>query len=123
MYFLKKRIQVAGAHKLPNYPGKCKKLHGHNWIVVVYCACDDDKLNDHDMVIDFSEIKKIVNELDHEFFNDFIENPTAENLAKYFCDKIPTCFMVEVEEAEGSRAYYVKDESLFTFAQYLRMTK
>ena len=121
MYFLKKRIQVGSAHQLPNYPGKCKNLHGHNWNITVYCSCKDDKLDDHDMVIDFTEIKKIVNELDHGFLNDFIENPTAENISKWLCDKIPTCFMIEVEEAENSQAFYVKDEQIFLIAKQLHI--
>lgn len=121
MYFLKKKIQIGAAHKLPNYPGKCKNLHGHNWNITVYCTCRDDQLDDHDMVIDFTEIKKIVNQLDHAFLNDFIENPTAENIAKWLCDKIPTCFMVEVEEAENSQAFYVKDEQIFLIAKQLNI--
>jgi len=121
MYFLKKKIQIAAAHKLPNYEGKCRNLHGHNWYITVHCSCRDDALDDHDMVIDFTEIKKIVNQLDHVFLNDFIENPTAENIAKWLCEKIPTCFMVEVEEAENSQAFYVSDKQFYVIAKSLNL--
>jgi len=69
------------AHKLPNYPGKCSNLHGHTWKLIVSCS---GKMN-KGMVIDFLEIKKIVeenvlNRLNHSYLNDFIENPTCENV-------------------------------------------
>jgi len=123
MYFLKKKMQVSAAHKLPNYEGKCRNLHGHGWFITVYCACFDYALDNHDMVIDFTEIKKIVNQLDHAYLNDFIENPTAENISKYLCDRIPSCFMVEVVESEGSHAFYVNDKHIYTLAQNLGIVK
>ena len=38
MYYVSKRMEIAGAHHLElPYDSKCEKLHGHNWIVTVYC--------------------------------------------------------------------------------------
>jgi len=38
MYYIKKTIEVAGAHQLTlDYPSKCCTLHGHNWIITIYC--------------------------------------------------------------------------------------
>jgi len=123
MYFLKKKLEIAAAHKLPNYSGKCRELHGHNWFITVHCCCEDSNLDDHQMVLDFTEIKKIVNELDHSYLNDRIENPTAENIAQYLCNKIPACYMVEVEESKNNSIYYVKDQALFTIARNIGITK
>lgn len=107
MYTITKRIEVSGAHflNLP-YDSKCKNLHGHNWIIFV--TCRRETLDACGMVVDFMEIKKIVNQLDHANINDILGdvNPTAENIARWLCDKIPYCVRVEVQESEGNIAIY-----------------
>lgn len=77
------------AHCLPGYPGKCARLHGHNWTVEVCVGSNVlDKLG---MVIDFKVIKgyltAITDKLDHHYLNELEEwqtkLPTAEQLAQY----------------------------------------
>jgi 6-pyruvoyltetrahydropterin/6-carboxytetrahydropterin synthase len=107
MYYLKKKLTISSAHRLDlPYFSKCGNVHGHNWTIIVHCM--SDKLNEAGMIIDFSEIKKQVEKLDHALLNDFIPQPTAENMAKYLCENIPCCTMVEIEETEGNSATYVK---------------
>ena len=109
MYTVRKKVIISSAHFLPGYKGKCKEVHGHNW--KVWVTCQSDRLNSQGMVVDFSEIKKILNKFDHKMINDFLPlgiTPTAENLAKYFCDIIPKCIRIEIEENEGSTAIYEK---------------
>lgn len=107
MYTVKKRIEIAGAHqlKLP-YPSKCSRLHGHNWIIEV--TCQREELDENGMVIDFSKIKEVVMQLDHQYLNDLLKgiNPTAENIAKWIADQIPYCVKVSVQESEGNLAIY-----------------
>ena len=90
-------------HRLLNYAGKCRHLHGHNGRVVI--AFDASGLDSHGMVLDFSEIKRVVGRwidenLDHRMILDRTDaavarlqemgepvylldaNPTAENIAK-----------------------------------------
>ena len=110
MFIVKKRMEIAGAHRLNlNYESKCANLHGHNWIVTVWCK--SKTLDDNGMVIDFTHIKREVQEkLDHKFLNDVVEfNPTAENIAKWVCDQIPNCYRVSVQESEGNVATYERD--------------
>ena len=105
MYTVKKRMEIAGAHRLNlNYESKCANLHGHNWIVVVWCK--SQTLDANGMVIDFTHIKREVQEkLDHKFLNDVVPfNPTAENIAKWVCEQIPHCYRVSVQESEGNFA-------------------
>lgn len=66
-YSLSKRMELAGAHFLNlDYDSKCKNLHGHNWIITVYCRAN--KLNHNGMIIDFKHIKQLIHEpLDHSF--------------------------------------------------------
>lgn len=71
------------AHKLPNYKGKCANLHGHTFKLIIGVEGNVDEKTG--MIVDFLEIKKIVNEkviekLDHRYLNDIIENPTCENI-------------------------------------------
>ena len=110
MYTVKKRMDIAGAHRLNlNYESKCANLHGHNWIVTVWCK--SKTLDDNGMVMDFTHIKREVQDrLDHKFLNDVVPfNPTAENIAKWVCDQIPNCCRVSVQESEGNVATYERD--------------
>jgi 6-pyruvoyltetrahydropterin/6-carboxytetrahydropterin synthase len=105
MYYLKKTLEVAGAHHLKlDYVSKCEHLHGHNWMITVFCKAEE--LNKNGMILDFSEIKERVNLLDHACINDFVDQPTAENIAKWLCDQIPFCYRVEVEESKNNLAVY-----------------
>jgi len=84
-------------------------LHGHNWIITVYCR--SEVLNEDGMVVDFTHIKEMVmGRLDHQNLNEVVSlNPTAENIARWVCEQIPTCFKVEVRESEGNTVIYEKD--------------
>ena len=123
MYYVSKRMEIAGAHKLNlDYESKCKNLHGHNWLVTVYCRAN--KLNHNGMVIDFKSVKnKVHGTFDHSFVNDLIGdiNPTAENMAEIICEMVndifslPSedgdgeCYKVSVQESEGNVAVYEID--------------
>ena len=110
MFIVKKRMEIAGAHRLNlNYESKCANLHGHNWIVTVWCK--SQTLDAHGMVMDFTHIKREVQDkLDHKFLNDVVPfNPTAENIAKWVCEQIPNCYRVSVQESEGNVATYERE--------------
>jgi 6-pyruvoyltetrahydropterin/6-carboxytetrahydropterin synthase len=103
MYRVTKHIDFCYGHRLLNYDGQCRHLHGHNGRVEI--DIESDQLDARGMVVDFSDIKHIVKAwidetLDHRmllnkadplvpflqqrgelhFLMD--ENPTAENIAK-----------------------------------------
>lgn len=107
MFYIKKRLEVAGAHKLTlDYESKCQNLHGHNWIIEV--ECKSEKLNQNGMLVDFTHIKKAIHErLDHKYINDIVDfNPTAENIAKWVVENVPLCFRAKVIESENNEAIY-----------------
>lgn len=117
MYYVSKRMEIAGAHslRLP-YESKCSNIHGHNWIITVHCKAEN--LTDYGMIVDFAKVKKEVHGiLDHSYINDVVTplNPTAENIAKWICDKVSSicevgkCYKVEVQESEGNIAVYEED--------------
>ena len=102
-YIVTKVIDFCYGHRLLNYAGKCKNLHGHNGKLEIDITAD--KLDARGIAQDFSEIKKTVKswidaELDHKMLLNekdpmvpflrekgesiflFQDNPTAENIAK-----------------------------------------
>lgn len=116
MFYISKRLEIAGCHNLNlPYESKCKNLHGHNWIINIYCKSLE--LTSYGMIIDFSKIKEVIHtKLDHTYVNDILNfNPTAENIAKWVCDEVSKycevgyCYKVEVQESEGNIAIYERD--------------
>lgn len=110
MFYIKKSMEISAAHRLNlSYESKCQNLHGHNWHVTIYCKAKE--LNQDGMVCDFTHIKKAIHEkLDHQYLNDILPfNPTAENMARWMCEQIPTCYKVSVQESDGNIATYEKD--------------
>ncbi len=100
MYYVCKRLEISAAHSLMlSYESKCEDLHGHNWIVKIYCK--SETLNQDGMVTDFT---------DHKFLNEVLPmNPTAENIARWICDRTPNAYKVEVWESEMNMAAYERD--------------
>src|ERR1051326_3837629 len=107
MYQVTKEINFCYGHRLRDYAKKCKHLHGHNGRVEITLAAE--KLDHRGMVIDFEDIKNVVqnwimSELDHklllrqddplipvlrdsnEVFYVMADNPTAENIARLIFD-------------------------------------
>jgi len=76
----------AAAHRLPRYDGPCFRMHGHNYRMFVAVEGGVDPHTG--MVADFGLIQQIVKEhvlarVDHRTLNDILENPTAENIARW----------------------------------------
>jgi 6-pyruvoyltetrahydropterin/6-carboxytetrahydropterin synthase len=94
MFEITAEYSFAAGHALRGYKGKCENVHGHNYTVRVTVA--GEQLNSAGLLMDFVDlrawIKKLAERLDHCFLNDLPPfdqvNPTAENMAKYFCDEI-----------------------------------
>lgn len=85
-----KEFTFAAAHALTKYHGKCENLHGHNYRLQVTVTGD---LNPDDLVIDFLELKDIVQQqviakLDHTHLNDQFANPTCELVAQWIWQQL-----------------------------------
>jgi 6-pyruvoyltetrahydropterin/6-carboxytetrahydropterin synthase len=103
MFRVTQHIEFCYGHRLLNYSGKCRYLHGHNGRAVI--VLEGEQLDTRGMLVDFAEIKNSLRgwidaELDHRMIlceNDpalpllrqlnepmyvIPENPTAENIAR-----------------------------------------
>lgn len=111
-----KEFEFDAAHNLIHYHGKCERLHGHTYKLVVKLQGEPDS---EGMVFDFVELKKLVKEriidkFDHAYLNDIIAQPTAENIAVYTWNELKdaldrdncSLFEVEVWETKTSGIIY-----------------
>jgi 6-pyruvoyltetrahydropterin/6-carboxytetrahydropterin synthase len=89
VYELKIITQMACAHQLREFEGRCENLHGHNWKIEVFVT--GEELEPNGILIDFKRVKtateEVIDQLDHKFLND-VEyftrvNPSSENIARY----------------------------------------
>ena len=116
-----KEFEFDAAHNLIDYHGKCEKLHGHTYKLVVKLS---GKRGEEDMLYDFVELKnlvkdEIISKFDHAYLNDILEQPTAENIAIYVWDQLedkinrPNCKLYEVEiwETKTSGIVYRGEEA------------
>lgn len=94
MFEVSVEYTFAAGHALRGYKGKCENVHGHNYKVQLAIA--GEELDSAGLLMDFVEVRKnikgLVERLDHRFLNDLAPfdklNPSAENIAKYFCDEL-----------------------------------
>lgn len=116
MIYITKIFHFEAAHALVGYDGKCRNIHGHSYelqVTVKGMPIDEPENPKNGMVIDFKDLKQIVNEevverLDHSFIigtnmpDDFVESakqnfdkivcvayqPTTENMLADFAERI-----------------------------------
>jgi 6-pyruvoyltetrahydropterin/6-carboxytetrahydropterin synthase len=89
VYELKIITQMACAHQLREFEGRCENLHGHNWKIEVFVT--GEELEPNGILIDFKRVKtateEVIDQLDHKFLNDMEYftrvNPSSENIARY----------------------------------------
>ena len=108
MYRVTREIAFCYGHRLLNYDGKCRHLHGHNGRAVI--TLEGPGLDRRGMLVDFGDIKETIQRwidenLDHNMLlcrddpllpilrergeRVFVmdENPTAENIARLIFNK------------------------------------
>jgi 6-pyruvoyltetrahydropterin/6-carboxytetrahydropterin synthase len=107
MHRVTREISFCYGHRLLNYDGKCRHLHGHNGRAVL--TLESARLNELGMVMDFTRIKQVIGRwidetLDHRMLlhrddpalpllrqlgepvHVLDVNPTAENIARLIYD-------------------------------------
>ena len=81
----------AAAHRLPRYEGPCFRMHGHNYKFFVTVEGEVDPATG--MIADFGDVKRVVSDrilakVDHRTLNDTLDNPTAENIARWIWEEL-----------------------------------
>ena len=116
--------EFEAAHRLPDYDGKCCRLHGHNWRVEV--SVRGTELDSSGLLIDFkvlkSHVAEVLSTLDHYYLNEteaFAQKPpTAEHIAKYVYEALAAhqalpdrvrVYAVRVWESPRSCASYMPE--------------
>ena len=119
-YTIAVTTDFSAAHRLPDHPGACARMHGHNFqITAELCA----ETLEAGMVADFLDVRAAIGAatagLDHSCLNDRPElaPPTAEVLAAYIykglreqlADGRVRVTRVTVAESQGLTASYTED--------------
>ena len=109
---ISKEFTFAAAHFIPDHPGKCRNMHGHNYRVRVFVRAD--QLDHLGMVVDFSYLKQLMKETigiyDHKVLNEIPPfdriNSTAELLCQHIFSEIQGR-LAESEDGERVRLHRV----------------
>ena len=124
MFTVFKDYTFSAGHAIRGHQGGCQNLHGHNYRVRVHVSAA--RLDPLGMVIDFADLKQIVDQVvgrfDHAVINDLppftARNTTAELLAEYVHQEVAarlpqgrTVRRVEIWETETSCAIYEPPEA------------
>jgi 6-pyruvoyltetrahydropterin/6-carboxytetrahydropterin synthase len=113
MHEIQAEFSFPAAHQLPRYQGKCKNLHGPNYKLSVTLRGEPDAYTG--IFVDLGDVENAVREqilarCDHSNLNDFIENPTAENVAAWcwgrLAGKLPGLHEVRIWEIPGFSVAY-----------------
>ncbi|MGE0199741.1 MAG: 6-pyruvoyl tetrahydropterin synthase family protein [Candidatus Melainabacteria bacterium] len=96
MFEVKVEKHFSAAHHLLNYEGPCANPHGHNYVVQVVAQTRDEDLDQANIAIDFSVMKReldvIIQEIDHTDLNEYPpfagQSPSAELIARYIYQRI-----------------------------------
>ena len=123
---LTKEFSFESAHALEGYDGKCRHIHGHSYrlyVTVIGQPIDDPANPKYGMVMDFGELKSLVNEevvdrMDHAFVMRRTESadavdktlregfgnvvlvdyqPTCENMLADFAERLLGALPEEIE--------------------------
>jgi 6-pyruvoyltetrahydropterin/6-carboxytetrahydropterin synthase len=99
-----KNFRFESAHHLPGHRGKCAHLHGHSYrleVTIRGTIKNAPGESDHGMVMDFSDLSRIVKNsvierLDHHDLNEVTGlHTTAENLAHWIWSELTACGLPE----------------------------
>jgi 6-pyruvoyltetrahydropterin/6-carboxytetrahydropterin synthase len=101
MHTIFKEFTFAAAHAIRGHTRGCQNLHGHNYRVRVHVRAE--RLDPLGMVLDFADLKAIVQEVvgpfDHQVINEIPPfdrtNTTAELIAQYVFEEVERRLPVE----------------------------
>jgi 6-pyruvoyltetrahydropterin/6-carboxytetrahydropterin synthase len=113
-----KEFTFDSAHFLPDYYGKCERMHGHTYRLQITV---EGEVGENGLLIDFVILKKIVkkqvlDKIDHQVINDVIKVASAENLTIWIWNQLAdlkTLIQSELDDPNlpESITKYFKDDA------------
>jgi len=115
MFLMEVEASFEAGHRLPEYNGPCKRMHGHSY--VVWATWGLALLNSQGIAIDLVVLKNIlrsvVQPLDHQSLNQVMAgHTTAECIARLIWNKLQTqnfgshLQIVAVQETRGTKVIF-----------------
>ena len=115
VFRITKEFRFEGAHALPGYDGKCRNIHGHSYIM--YVTVKGSLINGtgspkDGMVVDFKQLKEIVNENIIGKFDHALIMHTGSPLSEELACAYPNVMLVDFQPSTENLLCY--------FAQVLK---
>lgn len=126
MLRITKEFRFEGAHALSGYDGKCRHIHGHSYLLYVTVKgtpINTDGEPKNGMLIDFSDLKRIVNEKIIDVYDHTLilrdTAPLSEEIANAYgrVEQVPfqpTCENLIVHFAKILKDSLPKEVSLYS---------
>ena len=123
MFTLKVEAGFEAAHRLPEYSGPCRRIHGHSYIV--QATWKTTELNNLGISIDLVVLKKLLRQVvavyDHQSLNTVMTgHTTAEAIARAIFNRLrdsefgKKLCQVAVEETRGACVIYQEEPEMKT---------
>lgn len=109
-----KEFKFEAAHRLLNYEGKCKNLHGHSWVVYLKVGLKSSELNKIGMVFDFGDFKPMKEWIDQSLDHSLIISNEDEELLDFNLSRGHSTFVTN-----GNPTSEVLTEIIFNYALHL----
>lgn len=82
MYKITVTGHFSAAHFLEDYEGLCGSVHGHRWEVILTVKAEPNL--ETQMIYDFHDLKKSLNDIMDEFDHSFIVDPNGNEASRDF---------------------------------------
>ena len=112
MFTISVETHFRASHQLTLSDGSKESMHNHDWLLTAYVS--SDKLNSMGLVMDFNQLKAIIDKIVADFDNMALNtisyfqqnNPSAENVAKYIYEKL------RIKLPKGVKLQYIRISEL-----------
>lgn len=95
---IRAEVDFDSSHRLPDYQGRCQRLHGHTWKIVAEAWFEGDRADQlaGGILLDLAVLKQAlratVEPLDHYHLNDVLDDafqpPTAEHIGLHIAGEM-----------------------------------
>jgi 6-pyruvoyltetrahydropterin/6-carboxytetrahydropterin synthase len=138
---ISKEFRFEASHMLPRHPGKCRRLHGHSWVLKVTLSGPVNK--ETGFVMDYSELSEnmvpLIESLDHHHLGTWDSDwlpyngdwdahtpegfyPSSENLLLYIAERMSASYEPEAKWSRLELNETCTSSCVLTREEYERIT-